>query len=311
MNDRRAGGPNTALVTGATAGIGFHTAKALAAGGAEVLVTGRDKGRGCEAVGALRRAAGHDRVHFLKAGHSTVGGNLDLARRVSGRLDRLAVLVNNVGGTYPRRRETEDGYEATLAVNFLGPFALAEALLPLLLRAGAPSRVVNVVSSAHGMWKGDPFEDLESERRYVGIEAYARAKLLNVLWTLALAKRLEGSGVVANAVNPGMAWTPGTRALTPEAVPSWRFFWPLVRLAQRRASAEAASKAPVFLASSDDAASVSGTYYESNAEPKRPSALALDTGNQERAWELAAELVARASTRPPEGRVSEESSSGT
>lgn len=304
MEGRRGEGRKVAVVTGATAGIGFHTAGALAAGGAEVFVTGRDEGRGRAAVEALRRAAGHERVYFFKAEHSTVGGNLDLARRISESLDRLDVLVNNVGGTYPRRWETEDGYEATLAVNFIGPFVLTEALLSLL-RTDTPSRVVNLVSSAHGMWEGDPFEDLGAEERYVGIEAYARAKLLNLLWTLALARRLEGSGVVANAVNPGMAWTPGTRALTPEAVPAWRFFWPLVRLVQRRASAEAASKAPVFLASSDDSAAVSGAYYESDAEPKRPSALALDTTNQERAWGLAAKLVARAPTGTARGHGAE------
>lgn len=121
----------------------------------------------------MRRAAGHDGILFLAADHSTVGGNRDLAGRASRGFRRLDVLVNNVGGTYPERGETEDGYEATLAANFLGPSVLTEELLPLL-RGGAPSRVVNVVSSAHGMWKCDPFGDLDAEERYVGIEAYAR-----------------------------------------------------------------------------------------------------------------------------------------
>ena len=283
------------LVTGATAGIGFYTAKAIASMGAEVLVTGRDERRGQEAARGLRRAAGHDGVRFLPADHSNVGGNRDLAERVSTEFDRLDVLVNNVGGAYTERRETEDGYEATLATNFLGPFVLTEKLLPLL-RGSSPSRVVNVVSSAHRMWKRDPFEALGAEDRYVGIEAYARAKLLNLLWTFALARRLEGSGMIVNATNPGMASTPNTRSLTPEAVPAWRFFWPLVRWMRSRATAESASRSPVFLASSEEAANVTGRYFESNVKEARPSEQTRDVESQERARELAATLVAQAPT---------------
>lgn len=284
------------LITGATSGIGFHTARALASMGARVLVTGRDEARGRAALDRLRLEARHDRVAFLAVDHSTVGGNRDLAERVLQRVDRLDVLVNNVGAIHARRQETEDGYEATLAMNFLGPFVLTDVLMPLLLES-APACVVNVVSSAYSMWKRDPFEDLAAKQRYVGIEAYAHSKLLNILWTFALARRLEGSGVVANAVNPGMAWTNQTRAMTPETVPAWRLFWPLVRLVQRRASAEAAAKSSVYLASSEKASSVSGAYFESNAKPRRPTELALDVGNQERAWDLAKSLVARAPTR--------------
>lgn len=284
------------LITGATSGIGFHTARALASMGARVLVTGRDEARGRAALDRLRLEARHDRVAFLAVDHSTVGGNRDLAERVLQRVDRLDVLVNNVGAIHARRQETEDGYEATLAMNFLGPFVLTDVLMPLLLES-APARVVNVVSSAYSMWKRDPFEDLAAKQRYVGIEAYAHSKLLNILWTFALARRLEGSGVVANAVNPGMAWTNQTRAMTPETVPAWRLFWPLVRLVQRRASAEAAAKSSVYLASSEKASSVSGACFEGNAKPRRPTELALDVGNQERAWDLAKSLVARAPTR--------------
>jgi retinol dehydrogenase-14 len=286
----------TALVTGATSGIGFYTARALASKGARVLVTGRDEERGREAVAELRLRAGHDDIQFFATDHSTIRGNRDLAERVSKQFNHLDVLINNVGRSpSSRRQETEDGYEATLATNFLGPFALTDDLLPLL-RESAPARIVNVVSSAHAMWKRDPFEDLNADGRYVGIEAYARAKLLNLLWTFALARRLEGSGVVVNATNPGMAWTPGTQALTPEAVPQWRWFWPLVRFVRRRASAESASKSSVFLASSEDIAGVTGAYFESNAKPGRPSALSLDVGNQEWAWTLAEALAPRAPT---------------
>jgi NAD(P)-dependent dehydrogenase (short-subunit alcohol dehydrogenase family) len=285
-----------ALVTGATAGIGFYTARALVTSGAQVVVTGRDTARGQAAARQLAGPAWHDPVCFIATDHATVAGNQALAERLAGELDRLDVLVNNVGSSPSgQRRQTADGYEATLAVNFVGPAALTTGLLPLL-RHSAPTRIVTLVSSAHAMWKRDPFADLHAQQRYVGIEAYAHAKLLILLWTLALARRLEGTGLVANATNPGMAWTPGTQALTPQAVPAWRWVWPLVRLLQRRASPEAAARSSVFLAAAEEAASVTGQYFESKAQPRRPSPLALDIGNQERAWELAATLIANAPT---------------
>ncbi|SRR6266540_710415 len=143
------------LVTGATARIGLHTAQRLAALGAQVVVTGREEARGHAAVQQLRRRAGHDQVRFMATEHATVAGNLALARRLSGELGRLDVLVNNVGGSPGgQRRVTEDGYEATLATNFVGPAALITGLLPLL-RSGTPARVVTVISSAHAMWKRD------------------------------------------------------------------------------------------------------------------------------------------------------------
>jgi retinol dehydrogenase 12 len=168
------------LITGATSGIGFHTARALTLMGARVLLTGRDEARGLASVDQLRLEAGHDRVAFLAVDHSTIGGNRDLAERVLERADHLDVLVNNVGAIHARRQDTEDGYEATLATNFLTPFVLTDILMPLLLES-APARVVNVVSSAYSMWKRDPFEDLAAKERYVGIEAYAHSKLLNLL----------------------------------------------------------------------------------------------------------------------------------
>ena len=285
----------TVLVTGATSGIGFYTARDLASKGARVIITGRDAQRGREAVRSLRQQVGEGRVEFLSADHSTVGGNRELAERVRGREDRLDGLVNNVGGFYNDRVETEDGYEATLAMNLVGPFALTEALLPILARG--PARVVNVASAAHAMWRGDPLADIQSGRSYLGLRAYARAKLLNLLWTFALARRLGGSGVVANATNPGTAWTTGTQGIAPRGMPAvQRFLWPVFRRVQQSGSAEKAARSPAFLMSSPEVAGVTGAYYESNAKAKRPSSLALDRHEQERAWNLATTLASRAPT---------------
>ena len=159
---------STVLVTGGTAGIGLEVARALAEGGARVVVTGRDEQRGAAAVDDLRIRAGHDEIEFISVDHETVGGNQGLAARLDERLDRLDVLVNNVGRVFSRREETDDGVEASLALIFLGPYVLTERLRRLLL-ATASARVVNMNSSAFKMWKGDPLRDLQSQVEYVGI----------------------------------------------------------------------------------------------------------------------------------------------
>lgn len=157
------------------------------------------------------------------------------------------------------------GIEATLAMNVVGPFVLTRALRPVL-EASAPARIVNVASDAYTMARPDPFDDVPAANAYLGIEVYARAKALAMLWTFALARRLAGTGVVANVTNPGMAWTPMTAAMAPGFVPAWmRPAWPIFRLFQKRASAEKASRSSVFLAMSDEAATLTGAYVEKNA----------------------------------------------
>ncbi len=294
MNKTRLLEGKTALVTGATSGIGFYTASALACQGATVYVTGRSEDRGREAESRLRMTAGHERVHFIRADASTVGGNQELAKQIFAEIDQLQILVNNAGALFNDRRETNDGYEATLAMNFVGPFALTETLMPAL-RSSASARIVNVASAGHAMWKGDPFADIQSNQSYVGMQAYARAKLLNILWTFALARRLEGSGIVANATNPGRAWTFQTQSIEPRFMGGGSpLFWPIFRLIQRTGSAEKAARSSIYLASSPELSGVTGKYFESNARLVRPSEAALDRASQDRTWEIAATLVANA-----------------
>ena len=282
----------TALITGGTGGIGLHTACGLAALGASVIVTGRDPQRGADAASQIRAAA-HAQVSFIQADHLTVGANQDLAGQLRGSLQYLDILVNNVGRVFPTRQETADGYEATLALCFAGPVALTEALLPLLTqRPGA--RVVNMSSSAYKMWHQGSFEDIQSQRGYVGIQAHAHAKLLNLIWTFALARQFRPQKVAVNATNPGAAWTPGTAQLTPEAVPAWKYVWPVVRFFQRRGSAAKAARSPLWLAASSEADELTGTYVEKRKR-LRPKA-AADPDNQRRVIELAQALVSQAPT---------------
>jgi NAD(P)-dependent dehydrogenase (short-subunit alcohol dehydrogenase family) len=294
-SERRPLRGRTVLVTGGTGGIGYQTARALAQRGARVLITGREPGPGEDAAAAIRRQSGHELVRFLQADHATVGGNQQLADQVRAAVSGLDVLVNNVGGLYPTRWETADGYEATLAMNFVGPFALTGELLPLL-QASAPARCVNVVSAGFKMWKPDPFQDLQSTQRYVSGDVYAHTKLLNVLATLALARRLPAEQVTVNLVHPGMAWTQMTQSMTSQTIPAFRLVWPLLRLVQRFRSPEKAGRHVAVVASAPQLGGHTGQYFEGTPTPKRLSARELDPEHQERAWRLGAELVAGAPT---------------
>jgi retinol dehydrogenase-12 len=287
-----------ALITGATSGIGYHTAVGLACQGARVLITGRDKQRGARAAATICAVAGHDRVEFIPAEHSTIAGNQQLAALVDSALAEhgvhLDVLVNNVGRVFAARQETADRIEQTLALCLIGPVTLTDILLPTLRKSPHP-RIVNIVSSAYKLRKGDPFADLQSEQSYVGLQAHARAKLLNLIWTFALAAELGGRFSV-NATNPGAAWTDGTASLTPEAVPAWRYVWPIVRFFQRRASAEKAARTPIWLASAPEAAALTG-YYVQKDKRQRPQ-IATDRTNQERTLEAVETLIRQTSTAP-------------
>jgi NAD(P)-dependent dehydrogenase (short-subunit alcohol dehydrogenase family) len=297
--------PPTVLITGATSGIGYHTAIGLGRQGAHVLITGRDENRGEQAVTTIRSIAGHDRVEFHPADHSTILGNRQLGARVDTALaeqgGQLDVLINNVGRVFSTRQETTDGIEQTLALCLIGPVSLTETLLPTLRLSPRP-RIVNVVSSAYKMWKGDPFADLQSERDYVGLQVHARAKLLNLIWSFALAAELDHACSV-NATNPGVAWTDGTASLTPEAVPAWRHIWPIVRFFQRRASAEKAARTPIWLASNSDAAALTG-YYVEKRKRQRP-AIATDPANQKRTIETVHALIHETSLTRPASPASE------
>ena len=296
-SDQEAVHGQTVLITGGTGGIGYQTARALVRRGANVIITGRGAEAGERAAATIQRELGGARqaVTFLQADHATVAGNRGLANQVQAAFPQLDVLVNNVGGLYHRRWETADGYEATLAMNFVGPFTLTGELLPLL-QANAPARCVNVVSAAFKMWKRDPFQDLQFTRPFVSGDAYERAKLLNVLIGLALARRVPAEQVTVNLMHPGMSWTQMTQSMTSQTIPSMRLVWPLVRLVQRRRSPEKAGQRVASLVTSPLAGVATGQYFEGKPTPKRLSARELDRQHQERAWQLGCRLVADAAT---------------
>ena len=146
------------------------------------------------------------RVEYLTADLSSQADIRRLAQGVRNATDRLDVLVNNAGGIYLKREVTVDGVEMTFALNHLAYFLLTNLLLDLI-KASAPARIVSVASAAHQGWTIQ-FDDLQGKGRYSGWRAYQQSKLANILFTRELARRLEGTGVTANALHPGLREDP-------------------------------------------------------------------------------------------------------
>jgi NAD(P)-dependent dehydrogenase (short-subunit alcohol dehydrogenase family) len=186
------------LVTGATDGLGKGVALELAAKGATVLLHGRNPKRLEAALEDVRRETGNDKSRPYLADFSSLAQVRTLAERVVSDHDRLDVLINNAGVIVRERRESEDGFELTFAVNYLAHFLLTRLLLPLL-RDSTPARIVNVASE--GQSPVD-FSDVMLERGYDAMTAYTRSKLAQIMFTFELAEHLRGTGVSVNALHP-------------------------------------------------------------------------------------------------------------
>jgi NAD(P)-dependent dehydrogenase (short-subunit alcohol dehydrogenase family) len=282
------------LITGATDGIGRHTALGLARLGADVAVVGRDRARGERAVSALRDELGAGEggtVELLTADLSARVGVRRLADEVVDRYGRLDVLVNNVGGLYTERWETADGVEASLAVNALGPFLLTTLLRPALAAAEA-ARVVYVTGGMPGRLDLD---DLQNTRGYLGIRAYSHAKTVLMALALEQARRWPTGTATVNVAYPGAANTPMTRAMTPATVPlGMRLVWPLFAPMMSRAEPARASRSSVRLAADPDLAGATGGYWSSRGRPTRWPRSVLDDDLRRRVWAAAHRLIALA-----------------
>jgi NAD(P)-dependent dehydrogenase (short-subunit alcohol dehydrogenase family) len=273
----------TVLVTGGTGGIGKATAIGLAALGARVGITGREEARARAAAADIARASGNPAVDVFTADMSSQAEVRRLASEVLVAYPRLDVLVNNVGGFWSTRHITADGLEHTFAVNHLAPFLLTDLLLDRL-KASAPARIVTVSSGAHATGALD-FDDLQGECGYSGQQAYSQSKLANVMFTYELARRLEGTGVTATVLHPGVVRT----AFSAED-PSTLFKVMLPLLKPFMKSPENGAATSVYLASSPEVQGVTGRYFV-NRKPKTSSNSSYDTTAAARLWQISAELV--------------------
>jgi retinol dehydrogenase 14 len=264
----------TILITGATSGIGLEAAVQLATNGDKLILVGRDPGRLRDAE---QRVPGSD---SLQADFASQASVRKLAAAVNERYDHIDVLVNNAGTVFARRTVTEDGIEATFAVNHLAAFLLTD-----LIKDRITERIVNVSSVGHYNATMD-FDDFGFEHGYQVMRAYRRSKLANVMFTRSLAKRIQG--VTANALHPGAV---ATRIWSHAP---W-FARPVLAVVKRTSmdSPEVGAKHIVYLVVSPDVADSNGLYFDDD-KPREPSALARDDAVAERLWTESERLTSAA-----------------
>jgi retinol dehydrogenase 12 len=274
------------LVTGATGGIGYETALGLARLGARVAIVGRDARKLQACAESLRALVPGASVDPHRADLSAQDEIRRLAAGLREAYPRLDVLVNNAGAIFDRRTLTADGIERTWALDHLGYVLLTLELLDTLKAAaagGGRPRIVNVASAAHSRGHID-FDDIEGARRYRPMAAYAQAKLGNVLFTYALARRLRDSGVTVNAVHPGVVNTGFAKNTGGLLGAAWSLMRPFLITSQRGAETS------LHVAGAPDLDGITGRYF-SRSRAKESSAESRDEAVQERVWALSLKQV--------------------
>ena len=271
------------VVTGSNSGIGRETALALANMGATVVMAVRNQERGQKARNEIVDKTGNNATDMMICDVSSKESIRNFAKTFTSKYDRLDVLINNAGAVFFKRQTTHHGFERTLAVDYLGPFLLTHELLPLL-KSSAPSRIINVSSGLHKSGKVD-LDDLQSEKGYGGMKVYSNAKLMLIMFTYMLARRLEGTGITVNAVLPGFVATnlgKGGGSLRQSIA------FKLVRPMQ--ISAKRGAETSVYLASSDKVKNVTGKCFAKKKETKT-NLISYDQELQERLWNKTIELL--------------------
>ena len=270
------------LVTGASSGIGEATAARLAGAGAHVVMVSRNEARGIKARDRIQRAHPDASLDLLVADLSTTGAIHGLADAYKAKYSRLDVLINNAAVMTSTRRETSEGFELQFFVNHLAYFLLTGHLLDVL-RASAPSRVVNVASTAHSRGVID-FDDLQMKTHYRGYQAYANSKLMNLMFTYELARRLDPGTVTVNCLHPGVIRTGLMRGVSPALHVLWQSLGKFFK------QPDEGAETPAYLATSPEVAGVTGKYFR-YCRPYGTSAASNDAALQRRLWDESERLT--------------------
>ncbi len=274
----------TLLITGATNGIGKAVSIELAKMGGTLVLVGRDPEKTRRTVEEIKSESGNSAIEGLIADLSSMADVRRLAETYKRKYSRLDVLVNDAGGIFATRQVTVDGYERTFATNHLAYFLLTNLLLEML-KASAPSRVINVSSAAHRGAELD-FDDLQLEKNYSfgGMKAYSQSKLENLLFTYDLARGLAGTGVTVNAVHPGTVATGfGENNNGPMKV-GMQF------LHRFSLTPEQGADTVVYLASSPEVEGINGKYWV-NRRQEVSSPASYDEEAQKRLWAVSEQLT--------------------
>ena len=258
------------LVTGSTDGIGRQTALDLASMEATVLIHGKDAERCLQVKEDIKRQTGNSNIFAFTADLGSFKQIHQLSQEIHDQFDRIDVLTNNAGVYEKKRSLSEDGFEKTFAVNHLASFCLTGLLLDLI-RKSSGGRIITVSSMIHA--GNIDFDDLQGERGFSGSDAYSLSKLCNILFTYELAEKLQGEGVTANCLHPGVINTKLLQA-------AWSGGSPV----------SDGSKTPVFLASSPDVEGVTGKYFVKQRQ-MQPADIISNGGVRKRLWRLSEEMT--------------------
>lgn len=274
----------TVLVTGGTSGIGYASALQLAKKGFDVFIVGRSENACQKVVAELKSINSHARFGFYVCDLTSGSQIKTMAEKIRQEHNHLDVLLNNAGGVFAQRELTEDGFEKTFALNHLAYFILTRELLPLL-RNAKKARIVCVSSNSHLHGKID-WENLQCEKSYFIMSQYGNTKLMNVLFSRELSKRLSGTGITVNALHPGVVKTQiGNKSNHSFFSFAWQAFAFLGGV-----SKDKGAETSVYLASSPEVEGISGKYFVRSKESKI-NPVASDDAVALRLWQETERLV--------------------
>jgi NAD(P)-dependent dehydrogenase (short-subunit alcohol dehydrogenase family) len=267
----------TCLITGTTSGIGRATAAGLAARELRVVMACRDPARGRMTAAEITAETGNRDIHVLKCDLASLESVRTCASEFKDRFGTLNVLINNAATMITRPAVSTDGFELTMAVNYLAPYLLTREVLPVMETGG---RIVNVASNVHRLGRLDHVSAGITERPATGMRAYAASKLALVMFTLSLADRLSPAAVTANCLHPGVVFTNITGATNAFLRFGMKLIGPLL------VDPAGGARTSLFAALDPDLAGVTGRYFTGRGTEARPARAALDTERRDRLWAL-------------------------
>ena len=263
----------TVIITGADGGIGRETTKAIADKGAAIMMACIDKTAAIPVCESIKQETGNQNIEVMQLDLASFSSIREFATEFIKNHQQLHVLINNAGIFAMKRQETQDGFESTMGINYLGPFLLTNLLLPIIEKTPR-ARIVNVSSDSHFQGKLD-LEDLHSEKKFNGRKAYDMSKRALVFFTQELAERFKDTDITVNALHPGHTAT-NIWILWPD-----KWYQALFTII---------AEAIIYLATSDKVKGLTGKYF-TKKKRKDPAPQCQDTQLQKDLWNLSEKLT--------------------